>query len=251
MTTLQALSNYLEELLDSSSFKDYCPNGLQVEGRVEIKKIATGVSASLRTIEAAVSWGADALIVHHGMFWKGDNFSITGSKQKKLSALLKNEISLLSYHLPLDAHRNFGNNWKAAMDLEWDDLEPFGIFDGAAIGVKGTFDPIPVEEFRTKIEEYYKQPASVALGGSDLVCSAALVSGGAYRCLADAAKEQVDCFITGNFDEPAWHIAHEESINFFAQGHFATERVGPRALGEHLSRKFGLSCEFIDEPNPF
>lgn len=251
MTTLQALSNYLEELLDCSSFKDYCPNGLQVEGGDEIKKIATGVTASLKTIEAAVSCGADALIVHHGMFWKGDSFSVTGTKQKKLSTLLKNEVSLLAYHLPLDAHQNFGNNWKAAMDLEWEELAAFGVFDGVAIGVSGTFDPIPVKEFQKKIEEYYQHPAHVALGGKDLVSSAALISGGAYRCLADAAKENIDCFISGNFDEPAWHMAHEESINFFAQGHFATERIGPKALGEHLSRKFGLDYEFIDEPNPF
>lgn len=251
MITLQELCQYLQEILQPSLYADACPNGLQVEGTKEITKIATAVSASLATIEAAVKLNVQALIVHHGIFWSKDSYVIEGSKKEKIKMLLDSGISLIGYHLPLDAHEQLGNNWKAAADLGWTDLKPFCKINGMPIGVKGSFKPTPREQFQKSIENYYQHPATAALGGKDVVSSAALISGGAYRYLLDAVSIGTDCFITGNFDEPAWHQAHEEKINFFALGHSATERIGPIALGKNLEEQFGLECPFIDIWNPF
>ncbi|MCH9627964.1 MAG: GTP cyclohydrolase 1 type 2 [Chlamydiales bacterium] len=240
------LSDWMDTYLKVDLFEDYGPNGLQVEGKSQIKKVATAVSANIQTIEAAVKKEVDALIVHHGLFWKGDALSIVGTKKQKLQLLLESGISLLAYHLPLDAHQVVGNNWKAARDLGWENLEPFG-----GIGVKGEFPEQSIEAFFEKLEVYYGHQAAKALGGEKSVRSAALISGGAYREIKAAAKEGVDCFITGNFDEPAWGWAFEEKIHFLALGHSATERVGPQALASYLQRELGLKAEFLDVVNPF
>ena len=245
MTHRDELAHYLENYLSASEFEDYGPNGLQVEGKESIKTCATAVSASLETIEKAVEAGVDALIVHHGLFWMRDDYCIIGPKRERLAALLKHEISLFAYHLPLDAHQEVGNNFRAAQDLGWHSLEPF------SVGVKGRFKSMPLDAFIAELEAYYGHSATVALGGKKSVQSAILISGGAYKELATAAKEGVDCFITGNFDEPAWAAAHEGRINFFALGHTATEKIGPQALAEHIDRKFGVSCTFIDSDNVF
>lgn len=251
MITLQELCTYLDELLQPSLFSDGCPNGLQVEGNSKIKKIATGVTASLAAIEASIEAGADALIVHHGLFWNRDSYTITGTKRKKLQRLLESGLSLLAYHLPLDAHREYGNNWRAAIELEWENLEPFGRYGNVAIGVKGTFKPQSREALAESLQRYYGHTAHMALGGKEKVHSAALISGGAYKSILEAASEGVDCFITGNFDEPAWHMAFEEGINFYALGHSHTEKIGPRILGEHLYKQFKVPCQFLDLENPF
>lgn len=251
MITLQELRSYLNNFLQVNLFSDLCPNGLQVEGRPEISKLATAVSASLATIEAAVEAKIDALIVHHGLFWNKDSYVIEGVKQKKLKLLLENGISLFAYHAPLDAHRECGNNWKAAVELGWRDLEPFGLYNGLHIGVKGSFDLCSRAAFMKQLEAYYDHPALAAMGGKEEVQTAALISGGAYRSISEAATAGVDCFITGNHDEPAWHDAMEKKINFFALGHSNTERIGPRSLGHHLQKQLGIPCQFLDLPNPF
>jgi dinuclear metal center YbgI/SA1388 family protein len=251
MITLQDLSQYLQLLLSPADYADCCPNGLQVEGKTEIRRIAFAVSASLATIEEAVKRGADALIVHHGIFWNKDSDLIVGTKKDKLEHLLKEGISLLAYHLPLDAHPQIGNNWKAAFDLGLKDLNPFLSIGKTAIGVKGKMDPISIEAFQKKLENYYGHPAHGALGGKKEVRSAAIVSGGGHRYIDQAADEDVDCYITGSFDEPIWNIAHERKINFFALGHYSTERVGVIALMAHLQKQFCIPCEFIDLFNPF
>lgn len=251
MITRQDLCAYLDMFLQVPAFNDFCINGLQVEGKAEIFQAATAVSASLATIEKAVELNIDALIVHHGLFWKHDSHAVVGSKKKKLELLLKHDISLFAYHLPLDAHREVGNNWKAAMDMGWQQLEPFGIFDRMTIGVKGVFEPRSRDQLQKEIEQYYGHPAHNALGGKEIVNTAALISGGAYKSLSEAASAGIDCFITGNFDEPAWHQAFEEHINFLALGHSATERVGPIALAEHIQRVKQVPTTFIDVANPF
>lgn len=250
MITLSELVTYLHEQLQSSLYEDFCVNGLQVEGSSEITKIATGVSASLETIEAAVELGVQALIVHHGMFWKGDSPVIKGTKRKKLELLLNNRISLIAYHLPLDAHRDFGNNWKAAKDLGLTNLMPFG-GGKIPIGVKGTLEGVSRESFQSRLEKYYGHKAHCALGGSDNIQKVGLISGGAHRSISEAVSDGLDAFVTGSFDEPVWHIAFEEKINFFALGHANTERIGPISLGEHIAEKFGLNHQFIERPNPF
>lgn len=251
MITLQAFCEYLEILLEPRLFPDFCPNGLQVEGAPAINKIATAVTASVAVIERAAEEGVQALLVHHGIFWNKDSFPITGTKKKKLALLLKHNISLIAYHLPLDAHHSLGNNWKAAMDMGWQNLEPFLITNGQGLGVKGSFPEMPVEVFKDRLEKYYNHPAYMALGGKSKVRSAALISGGAHRNLLDAVDARVDCFITGSFDEPAWHQAQEEKINFFALGHHATETVGPKSLGEYVQKELGVSTVYLDYDNPF
>ena len=251
MITLQELSSFLDLLLTPLNFSDDCPNGLQVEGKEEIRTLAFAVSASLAAIEAAVQLNADALIVHHGIFWQKDPLPLCGPKKQKVEKLLKNGISLLGYHLPLDAHQSVGNNWKAAQDLGWSHLEPFGLFRKTAIGVKGKFPKMPIEEFRKVLETYYGHEANVALGGKREVASAGIISGGAHWSVVQAAEEGLDCYITGSFDEPIWDIAHERKIHFCALGHYATERVGIKALCSKLQEHFSLPCTFIDLPNPF
>jgi len=251
MITLQELSSYLDQLLASRDFTDDCPNGLQVEGKREVRKIACAVSASVAAIEEAVRLGADVLIVHHGIFWQKDPLPVIGPKKQKLEKLLTNQISLLGYHLPLDAHSKLGNNWKAASDLGWSQLEPFGSFRKMAIGVKGRFSPVPVEEFQKVLEKYYGRPAHIAFGGKKVVSSCGIISGGAHWSIVEAAEQGLDCYITGSFDEPIWDIAHERGVNFFALGHYATERVGVMALSKHLQAHFNLPSTFIDLANPF
>ncbi len=251
MVTLTELSQHLNLKLDISLFKDACPNGIQIEGKKEIRKAVTAVTSSMEAIRKAVEEGADALIVHHGLFWNKDEYPLTGTKKTKIKLLLDHEISLLAYHLPLDAHRQLGNNWVAAKEMQWTALEPFGLFDGQYIGVKGVFPVISVEAFRKILERYYGQAAHAACGGKKEVKSAALISGGAYRAVTEAAKQELDCFISGNFDEPAWHHAFEEKINFFAMGHNATEKVGPRVMAGYIHEAFGIPCSFLDLENPF
>lgn len=253
MIRLEDLVKYLDEELKINQIKDFGPNGLQVEGRDEtIKEIVTAVSASLKTIHAAIKEKARVLIVHHGIFWDKNSPCITGVQREKIKLLLDHNISLLAYHLPLDCHPKVGNNWKAAMDLGWNNLQPFGPSQGNHIlGVMGTFPEQNIDHFKHRLEKYYGHPAHAALGGSSKVSSAALISGGAHREIHKAVEVGVDCYITGSFDEPIWNIAHEEGLNFFAMGHYNTEEVGPKALGTHLANKFNLKHKFLHIPNPF
>lgn len=248
------LKEFVQKINDElkvDNFQDYSPNGLQVEGRENVQKVAVAISASLETIEKAVRENVDALIVHHGLFWKGDPYQVVGVKKKKLSLLLNSNTSLLAYHLPLDAHPSFGNNWKAATEMGWFDLEPFGLYSGNMIGVKGKFKKKTSDEFEKELEAYYSHKAFSALGGKKEVESAALISGGAYKEISSAKEAGVDCFVTGNFDEPAWHLAFEEGINFFALGHAATERVGPIGIKSFIEEKLKIETIYIDDSNPF
>lgn len=251
MITLQEICHYLDELLSASAIVDCCPNGLQVEGREEVRSIASAVTASLHTIEAAVAEGVDLLLVHHGLFWNKDSYVIRGVKRRKLQRLLDNQISLLAYHLPLDAHAEFGNNWRAAMEMGWTDLLPFCPINGIPVGVRGKVKHLTAQGLKAQLEEYYQHPAHVALGGKKVIESVALVSGGAHRYLSEAIPQGIDAFVTGSFDEPIWHQAFEEKIHFFALGHAATETIGPKAIGRHLSARYDLPWRFLDEPNPF
>lgn len=251
MITLQEFSDYLEGYLDISHFEDVCPNGLQVEGKKEIRKIGLAVSASEEVIDWAIDKEVDALIVHHGLFWKGDAYPIIGSKKRKLQKLLANHLSLFAFHLPLDAHQIVGNNWRAAREMGWNNLLPFGQMNGEPIGVCGQIIPESCEHFVRRLEEYYGHPAHTALGGKEMISNVALVSGGAWKMVKEAAFEGIDAFITGSFDAPAWDIAFEEKIHFVAMGHEATEVVGPKALLDHLVKEFKIEGKWCEVVNPF
>lgn len=252
MTTLQDLLQYLNQLLQPELFTDVCPNGLQVEGKEDIFRIAFAVSASLETIKQAVAMKADALIVHHGIFWDKIFPILLGTKRQKLQLLLANNISLIAYHLPLDAQQVVGNNWKAACDLDLVDVKAFGLIGANKIGVKGILrKPISVKPFQEKLEKYYEHKAHAALGGKEYISSVAIVSGGAHWVIEQAIQEKIDCFITGSFDEPIWDLAYENGIHFFALGHFSTEKIGIQSLKQIVTKHFDIPTNFINLFNPF
>ncbi|WP_108897110.1 Nif3-like dinuclear metal center hexameric protein [Chlamydia serpentis] len=246
------LLSHLDNLLASGTFQDYGPNGLQVgNAQVALKKIGVAVTADIETIKQAIKANVNVLIVHHGIFWKGMPYPITGMMYKRIQLLIQHDIQLLAYHLPLDAHPTLGNNWRVALDLNWKDLQPFGS-SFPNLGVQGSFSPVHINTFTNLLSQYYQAPLKgSALGGPSTVSSAAIVSGGAYRELSFAVTRQVDCFITGNFDEPAWSTALENNINFLAFGHTATEKIGPKSLAHHLNSVLQVPTIFIDTDNPF
>lgn len=251
MITLQDLLQYLNQLLQPELFSDVCPNGLQVEGKKTISRIAFAVSASLAAIKQAIAIKADALIVHHGIFWDKTPCILVGSRRQKFQLLLENEISLLAYHLPLDAHQTVGNNWRAAWDLGLTNLKAFGSLGTNKIGVKAQVKRTLVEDFQTKLEVYYEHVAHAALGGKKHISSVAIVSGGAHWMIEQAIQEGIDCFVTGSFDEPIWDLAHESGVHFFALGHFSTEKVGVQSLKQITTKHFDIPTDFINLFNPF
>jgi dinuclear metal center YbgI/SA1388 family protein len=245
-----ALVSHLDEYLDSRG-RDYGPNGLQVEGREEIRKVVTGVSACRELFVRAREAGADAVLVHHGLFWEGMPRTLTGFQYRRVAELIRGEMSLLAYHLPLDRHAEVGNNALAGRQLGLADLEPFGLHEGLPIGFKGRFpSPIPTAELVERCRQVYGQEPLAFLSGPDPVRSLGIISGGAQRELYDAIADGLDAYITGEVSEWVMNVARETGIHYLAAGHYATERLGVRALGEHLAERFGIEAEFIDVPNP-
>lgn len=248
--TIQELSHHLNHFLNIKNYTDICPNGIQITNEDYIMRIATAVSPDLRTIEKAIDLNVQGLITHHGLFKNNETIILDGIKYQKIKNLIENNIALLVYHLPLDAHQTFGNNWKAANDLGWNNLQPFGEYNGMMIGVQGNFPTIDAHQFTEKLEKYYGNKASVAITKLN-ISSAALISGAGYKFISEAVKANLDCFISGSFDEPAWYTAHEENINFYGLGHATTEKIGPKALAEYIQKQFNILATFIDTQNPF
>lgn len=248
---LKTFSHYIDSLLEPAAFQDVAINGIQVQGKKTIRHLATAVTASLNSIRKAVEIGADCLLVHHGLFLKGKDVVIAASLKNCLALLLAYDITLIAHHLPLDAHRELGNNWAAAKLLGWTELEPFGHHLGMVIGVKGIVPSKSRATFQKELEYFYGQKAQCVLSGPKVIKSAALISGGAHKWITEAVDNEVDCFVTGTTDEPIWHIAHQDKINFFALGHYATEQIGVQLLGNYLAEEFSLQHTFIREMNPF
>ena len=247
-TTLIA---YLDELLDARRGRDYGPNGLQVEGREEIRKIVTGVSACHELFVKAREAQADAVLVHHGIFWDGMPRILTGVQYRRVAELIRGDLNLIAYHLPLDRHPELGNNALACRDFGLTDLEPFAIHEGTPVGFKGRFpEPIPAAELVSRCERVYQQKPLAFPDGPEPVRTLGIVSGGAQRELHIAIGEGLDAYITGEVSEWVMNVAREAKVHYLAAGHYATERLGIRALGEHLREKFGIEAEFIDVPNP-
>ena len=245
---LVELVEYLDRLLEPAKFRDYCPNGLQVEGRAEVRRIVAGVTASQALLDAAVAVQADAVLVHHGYFWRGEDGRITGMRKRRLATLIENDISLLAYHLPLDAHPTLGNNAQWAAALGW---QPQGQFGEQDIGWVGTLpQPQTVAELATGL--------TVALGRAPLVIGEparpisrlAWCSGGAQGYFEQAIALGVDAYLSGEISEQTVHLARESGVAYFAAGHHATERFGTQALALHLAEHCGLDCRFVDVDNP-
>ncbi|MFC0444964.1 Nif3-like dinuclear metal center hexameric protein [Pseudidiomarina halophila] len=248
----EQLEAYLRQFLATDKISDYCPNGLQVEGRDQIQKIVTGVTACQELLERAVMVDADAVLVHHGYFWKGEPQPVKGMKKRRLQTLLRHDLNLFAYHLPLDVHPRLGNNAQLARLMDWPDpsvlseIEPEGVVMYTELSHDET-----VEQVATQLETRL---------GRSLVCAVhepaqkirriAWCTGGGQGFIDAAAQADCDLFITGEVSEPTVHSAREQGIAFFAAGHHATERYGIQALGEHLAEKFGLDHQFIDVDSP-
>ncbi|WP_425641083.1 Nif3-like dinuclear metal center hexameric protein [Marinomonas gallaica] len=247
------LERKLTALYRPRVFKDYAPNGLQVEGKQEINKIVTGVTASMALIEAAIDKQADAIIVHHGYFWKGESEEIVGMKYRRISALIKNDINLFGYHLPMDASLLAGNNAGLARALGLMELRPLEKEKPLeeSIGVVGRIhEGVSPADFKAKIETAVGREVLFEAVSEDLITEVALCTGGAQGYIDKALAANADVFITGEVSEKTIHTAREEGIHFCAAGHHATECFGPRALAGYIQEEWGVDCEFIDIPNP-
>ncbi len=243
-----ALVNYLEELLEPAKFRDYCPNGLQVEGRAEIRRLVAGVTASQALLDAALSSGADTVLVHHGYFWKGEDGRVTGIRKQRLGTLLRHDINLLAYHLPLDAHPELGNNAQLAAALDWQPEGRFGEQDIGWLGRAGQEERLA--DLGARVARQLGRQPLVIGDGERPVRRAAWCSGGAQGYFEQAIALGVDVYLSGEISEQTVHLARESGVAYVAAGHHATECGGVRALAAHLAEQCGLACEFVDVDNP-
>lgn len=247
MTDRPTLHAALDALLQPDRFKDYCPNGLQVEGRLEVRKIASGVTASLALIEAAIAAGADTLFVHHGLFWRGYDGRVTGWMRQRLAPLLAHNINLFAYHLPLDAHPELGNNAQLGKLLG---LQEVGRFGEQQLGWVGEQSFASAQALASRAEALLGRPVVLVPGKPGPVQRIGWCSGGAQGYFEDAIAAGVDAFITGEISEPQAHLARECGVAYLACGHHATERYGAPALAAHVAAQLGLEHTFIDIDNP-
>lgn len=249
--TLSQLVGAADQLLQPQLFQDYCPNGLQVEGRAEVRRLVSGVTASRALLEAAIADGADAVFVHHGYFWKGEDPRVVGMKRERLALLLRHDISLLVYHLPLDAHPTLGNNAQLAQrlgieitgGLQPDSPRPIGNVGRLAA-------PLPLERFGERVMQQLGRQPLLVRGGDRPIETVAWCTGGGQSYIEQAAALGVDAFLTGEVSEQTVHVARELGIHFIAAGHHATERYGAQAVGARLAEQLGIGHRFIDIDNP-
>ena len=242
------LISYLNALLEIQHFKDYSPNGLQVEGRSDVKRIVAGVTASQALIDAAIDREADALLVHHGWFWRGEDARVTGFRKARMQSLLKHDINLFAYHLPLDAHSEFGNNAQLALHFGWQTKGRFGEQDLGWVGSIAT--PQTLATLTQKIASVLQcEPLTIG-ENNRLVQRIAWCSGGGQGYFEQALSLGVDAYLSGEISEHTVHLARESGVPFIAAGHHATERFGVQALSRHLQQEFGLECDFVDIDNP-
>ncbi len=248
---LHDVIRFADELLDAPAFADYGPNGLQVPGRDEVRKVVSGVSASLELLERAAAAGADLILVHHGLFWDGDERRLTPLMARRLGLLLGRDIALAAYHLPLDAHPQIGNNALLAEALGLERREPFAAVQGRPIGVRGRFpDGIAIDELIARVRTVTEREPLAFAHGPARVQTLGIVSGGAGRQLTEAIDGGLDAFLTGEPEEPAQALAREAGVHFIAAGHHATERLGVQRLGSLVAEQFGLDHEYIEVANP-
>ncbi len=236
----------LDQTLDAARFKDYGPNGLQVEGREEVRHIVCGVTASLDLIDAAIEAKADAILVHHGLFWRGQDGRVTGWMKQRLARLLQHDISLIAYHLPLDAHAELGNNAQLGKRLGWQADGRFGEQD---LGFIGSVDA-DFSQLGAHIQSQLERAVTAVPGDGRRLRRVAWCTGGAQGYFEAAIAAGADVFVTGEISEPQAHYARETGVAFIAAGHHATERYGVQALAAHAAQALGFSQQFIDIPNP-
>jgi dinuclear metal center YbgI/SA1388 family protein len=242
------LDTYLAQYLEVAKFRDYSPNGLQVEGRASLERLVTGVTASAALLEAAIEAHADAVLVHHGYFWRGEDARIVGTRRRRIGLLVTHDVNLFAFHLPLDAHAEVGNNAQLGRVLGF----PLaGRFGEQEIGMYGELDDsFTLASIAQRIEERLRRAPLVIGETSRPVRRIAWCTGAAQGYLEHAVSLGVDLYVTGEVSEQTVHLSRETGVAFIAAGHHATERYGVQALGEHLARRFGIEHRFIDIDNP-
>ncbi len=252
MTTRVQLTNAFSQLLQPERFKDYGPNGLQVEGKAEVKKIVSGVTASLALIDAAIDQHADAIFVHHGLFWRGQDGRVTGWMKRRLQKLLAHDINLYAYHLPLDAHPTLGNNAQLGKLLGFMPLAggEFGRFGEQDLGWLGMTDLLSFESLTNHLNLKLNRPVAGIKPAQGAIKRVAWCTGGAQGYFEAAIAAGADVFITGEISEPQAHYAREMNVAYIACGHHASERYGAPAVAAHVAQELGLQHEFVDIDNP-
>lgn len=251
MVERDTLVQYCDVLLDVHSYRDYCPNGLQVQGHHQIQRLVTGVTACQALLDAAVERQADAILVHHGYFWNGEDQRVVGIKQQRLSTLLHANINLLAYHLPLDGHDELGNNARLGALFGFIPEGRFGPPDAPELGWHGLVpQPCSATQLAEQLANKLGRPPLVINAHERPLQRVGWCSGAAQSYIEAAALLGLDAFISGEVSEQTVHIAREMGISYFAAGHHATERYGVMALGEHLAKQYTLDHEFVDIDNP-
>lgn len=245
---LNELCNYIGSELEVGRFRDYSPNGLQVEGRGDVWRVATAVTASQAVLEAATAWGADAILVHHGYFWRNEDAAIAGIKKRRIAHLLRHDVSLLAYHLPLDAHPELGNNAQLGKMLGFVGAGRFGEQDVAMHGTLARSQTLL--QLTQHVHDTLRRAPQVIGHANPGITRIAWCSGGGQGYFEQAIHLGVDAFLTGEISEQNVHVAQETGVAFIAAGHHATERYGVQALGERLATNFGLEHRFFDQDNP-
>ena len=244
----EEMDAYLKGLLAVDRFRDYGPNGLQVEGKPEVRKLVSGVTASLALIEAAIEAGADAILVHHGLFWRGQDGRVTGWMKKRLQRLLVADVNLFAYHLPLDAHPDLGNNAQLGQKLKLTIDSRFGEQDLGCIGSPA--QPLTMAALTALLQYRLNRPPVVVEGDGRPIRRVAWCTGGAQGYFEAAIAAGADAYLTGEISEPQAHYARESGVAYFACGHHATERYGAPAVAAHVASHFGIEHQFIDVDNP-
>lgn len=247
------LIDFFNQLLVPKEFSDYGPNGLQIEGKAEIKKVAFAVSATSHSAQEAVKLGADALVVHHGLFWKFHGTRpLIGPFAKRIFPLVQNEINLFGFHLPLDAHESVGNAATLAERIGIPRHLPFGDYKGCPTGRKGSLEnPIKARELQQKLSLVLGHQVLLAsLAEDELIKTVGIITGGANSGWTHALEDGLDAYITGEMSEHDWHESKEAGIHMFAGGHHATEQFGIQALKEEVEKAFKIECCYIDSENP-
>ena len=251
MTHRQDLLQAFDTLLTPERFKDYGPNGLQVEGREQVRRIVSGVTASRALIEAAIDRGADAIFVHHGLFWRGQDGRVTGWMKQRLALLLAHDINLFAYHLPLDAHPGLGNNAQLGRHLGLEASGRFGEQDLGFIGERADGQAFEdTDALAAHVRQALGRPVTAVGGAPGTIRRIAWCTGGAQSYFEAAIAAGAQAFLTGEISEPQAHYARECGVSFLACGHHATERYGAPALAAHVARQLGLAHEFVDVDNP-
>lgn len=251
----RVLASWLDDTLQAARFKDYCPNGMQVEGRSEVGHIITGVTASEALLRAAVERGADAVLVHHGWMWRNEDRRVIGTRRTRMALTLKNDLNLYAYHLPLDAHPTLGNNAQLARVLglspaRRDDGAPLTCGQDGLIWLGEASGLTTLGQLGERVAQRLGRPPLVVGDPDQPLATIAWCTGGAQGMMADAADAGASVYITGEVSESTVHLARETGVGFIAAGHHATERYGVQALGQAVAERFGVKVEFVDIDNP-